>query len=381
MSSSTLHEPIQANVHARFQEVADIVASNNLLLNDDLEATEKWGFRWIVLVIISPFCSLCGCDVFLHVRVDSVIRKFQAYLDQNRHHLVLNIGERSFVRREEITFISERIIAPFKQRTHHRYDARLDLLLAPYFDMPSAEDETRRIDEARQTRRVEIDTSLQTALLQARSEESQAGVEARLAEIDLLFQARLEVRLAEVAALPRLGDVDDQARSRATEELQARTAEFALRVEELQSLLDARTDSWLAQSRTQPLHISMPVGNAAVFEALHQAYRAIFDAARAQLNDFEARTERIERLAEWLRSQTGNTNGGDNGIAIQRGLEQLFECAPITTPQILDSAFRQWARRGNHPDKAPPELRERADAAFKEVNNMVGQLKAARGWA
>ena len=193
MSSLSLCEPTREHVHARLQRIADIVASKDLLLNDNLEATEKWGFRWVVLVIASPFCWLCCYDVFLHVRIHSVIIKLTNYLEQNRRHL----GEygRQPVWREEIAFISERIIAPLKERTHYKHNDGLDLVLRYHLFLEGVEDgEARRaVERAEMARQAtEFDAGLTR-----REAEHDATHAAKMAELDAMYVAKMAALEAE----------------------------------------------------------------------------------------------------------------------------------------------------------------------------------------
>ena len=122
----------------RLENIEHIANSKDLLLNQDLEATEKWGLRWIVQVIIDPFCSLFGCDVFSHIRINKVTEKFKEYLQANRSHYSI-----AGSLRERVTTISERIITRLKEKTHHRYDDALNSVLQSTREFLAENDRTQ----------------------------------------------------------------------------------------------------------------------------------------------------------------------------------------------------------------------------------------------
>jgi hypothetical protein len=81
------------NFDHRIRAMAQILASKDLLLNDQLESTQKNSFSWFALKLISPICSLFGYDVFSHVRAKNVIQTLNRYIALNRDHLFLSMGE------------------------------------------------------------------------------------------------------------------------------------------------------------------------------------------------------------------------------------------------------------------------------------------------
>ena len=108
---------------ARLDVIEKIANSKNLLLNKDLEATNKWGLRWIVRVIISPLCYLFCRDPFSDVKMNHVAQKLEEYLRINQQHFGSTNSSR------EVKIISDRIIARLNERTHNRYDAVLGRVL------------------------------------------------------------------------------------------------------------------------------------------------------------------------------------------------------------------------------------------------------------
>lgn len=108
----------------RLDNMDQIVQSEDLLLNEDLQATEKWGLRWIVRVILCPIRSLFCCDVFADVRIVRVAQRLQTYFQSHQGRFTANDAFRLGV-----TAVSNRLVAKLKERTHHRYDAILDRVL------------------------------------------------------------------------------------------------------------------------------------------------------------------------------------------------------------------------------------------------------------
>ena len=108
---------------ARLDAIEKIVNSDNLLLNEDLGATQKGGFHWIVRVIMSPLSYLFCRDPFSDVKINRVAQKLEEYLRVNQQHFASTDSSR------EVKAISDRIIARLDERTHNRYHAVLDRVL------------------------------------------------------------------------------------------------------------------------------------------------------------------------------------------------------------------------------------------------------------
>ena len=108
---------------ARLNSVEEIVNSDNLLLNEDLGATKKGGFHWIVRVIMNRLGHLFCRDLLSDVRINRVAQKLEEYLRINQQHFTSTDSSR------EVKAISDRIIAQLNKRTHNRYNAVLDRVL------------------------------------------------------------------------------------------------------------------------------------------------------------------------------------------------------------------------------------------------------------
>ena len=108
---------------ARLNSVEKIVNSDNLLLNEDLGATKKGGFHWIVRVIMNPLGHLFCRDLLSDVRINRVAQKLEEYLRINQQHFASTDSSR------EVKDISDRIIAQLNKRTHNRYNTVLDRVL------------------------------------------------------------------------------------------------------------------------------------------------------------------------------------------------------------------------------------------------------------
>lgn len=112
----------------RLQEIEQIVDTSDLLLNDELQATQKWGFLWIVRVIAQPF--FCCCDLFADVRITAVSTEFRHFLQRNKtfHFAPGRNQELS----PQATILSQRIVTKLQERSHHRYDALIQRILEPF---------------------------------------------------------------------------------------------------------------------------------------------------------------------------------------------------------------------------------------------------------
>ena len=108
---------------ARLDSIEKIANSDNLLLNEDLGATKKKEFHWIVRVIMSPLYYLFCRDPFSDVKINRVAQKLEEYLRVNQPHFSTTSSSR------EVKAIADRIIARLNKRTHDRYHAILDRVL------------------------------------------------------------------------------------------------------------------------------------------------------------------------------------------------------------------------------------------------------------
>ena len=136
MTQHSLAVPLNTFMQ-RLDEISHVIHSKDLYLDHELKATPKNSTtNWTILLIFRPFFTIIGRDLYLHTRVDCVIKKLEVFLLKNsayilpeKTHLIRRLDQKM------VDHINKTIIDPLNVRTRQKYQASLEGVFKPFIEL------------------------------------------------------------------------------------------------------------------------------------------------------------------------------------------------------------------------------------------------------
>lgn len=320
---------------ARLNQIADIANSDNLLLNDNLEATQKGGFHWIARVIMSPFSYLFCRDPFSDVRMSHVAEKLDLYLRVNQPHYANTAASR------QITTISDRIVTRLKTRTHHHYDAILNRVL----ELPANRLGNSELRDRLQ--RLEGPEGI-GAQVRAAFEAERAAWQAERTQQRDAFQAQQHTWQG------TQGQLQDQLRLVQQELTRLQEAYAALQNEQAQrqETFDAERTAWQAEREHQQ----------GVFESLQPEWQGARELLQGQLTRAQQQLTQLQEAYEALQN-AGPAERAERREAFEAELQNWRDARDqLGIQQVLNDHAARRNRWGQEEEQVQARLNQLQEA-------------------